>query len=158
MRKSSPSARSSTSTADPAAVLVTVVEGTVAVYTGPPPLTPIALRVGAGYQVEVRDRVGVPRAVDARAAVAWLKRQIAFENQPLGEVADEFNRYGGVALEIDDDTVRGLRISGVFDAYDTDSFAAFLQTLNGVVVQKTPTRIRVRSIASINREQQAVAH
>jgi len=142
----------------PGTVLITVVEGTVAVYTGPPPLTPIALRVGAGYQVEVRDRVGVPRAVDARAAVAWLKRQITFENQPLGEVADEFNRYGGVALEIDDDTVRGLRISGVFDAYDTDSFAAFLQTLNGVVVQKTPTRIRVRSIASINREQQAVAH
>ena len=139
------------------AVLVTVVEGTVAVYAGPPQSTPNALRLGAGFQVQVRGQVGVPRRVDVRAAVAWLERQIAFEDQPLGEVADQFNRYGGVALEIDDDTVRGLRISGVFDAYDTDSFAAFLQTLNGVVVQKTPTRIRVRSLASINREQQAVA-
>jgi transmembrane sensor len=140
------------------AVLVTVVEGTVAVYTGPPQLKPITLRLGAGYHVEVRGQVGLPRPVDARAAVAWLKRQIAFEDEPLAEVAAEFNRYGGTALEIDDDTVRGLRISGVFDAYDTDSFAAFLQTLSGVVVQKTPTRIRVRSLASINREQQAVAH
>jgi len=142
----------------PAAVLVTVLEGTVAVYTGPPQLTPIALRLGAGFQVEVRGEVGLPRHVDLRAAVAWLKRQIVFDDQPLGAVADEFNRYGRVELEIDDDTVRALRISGVFDAYDTDSFAAFLETLNGVVVQKTPTRIRVRSLASANREQQAVAH
>jgi hypothetical protein len=42
----------------------------------------------------------------------------------------------------------------VFDAYDTDSFAAFLETLHGVVVQKTPTRIRVRSVVA-NRERQA---
>ena len=72
-------------------------------------------------------------------------------------MAAEFNRYGRTQLEIDDDSVRALRISGVFDAYDTDSFAAFLQTLNGVVVQKTPMRIRVRSIASVDRQQQAVA-
>jgi hypothetical protein len=36
----------------------------------------------------------------------------------------------------------------VFDAYDTDSLVAFLATLNGVVVQKTPTRIRIFSRAS----------
>jgi len=135
-------------------VRITVVEGTVAVYTGPPQRPPSALSVGAGYQVEVRGQAGVPRPVDARAAVAWLKRQIAFEDEPLSEVAAEFNRYGGVVLEIDDDAIRTLRISGVFDAYDTDSFAAFLETLHGVVVQKTPTRIRVRSVVA-NRERQA---
>jgi transmembrane sensor len=140
----------------PGAVLITVIEGTVAVYTGPPQGTPTALRVKAGYQVEVRDQVGVPRPADVRAAVAWLKRKIVFENQSLGEVADEFNRYGRIELEIDDDALRVLPISGVFDAYDTDSFAAFLETLNGVVVQKTPTRIRVRSVASAKREQQAI--
>ncbi len=140
------------------AVLITVVEGIVSVYSGPPQPSPSALQVGAGSQVEVGDQVGLPRPVDARAAVGWLKRQIAFEDEPLVEVAAEFNRYGQVAFEIDDDFVRALRISGVFDAYDTDSFAAFLETLQGVVVQKTPTRIRVRSISSLNREQQAVAH
>jgi hypothetical protein len=35
-----------------------------------------------------------------------------------------------------------LPISGLCDAYDADSFAAFLATLNGVVVRKTPPRIR----------------
>ncbi len=141
----------------PDAVLVTVVEGTVAVYTVPSPLTSSPLRMDAGYQVEVARGLGVPRLVDAHAAVAWLNQQIKFEDKPLVAVAAEFNRYGTTRIEIDDDTVRALRISGVFNAYDTDSFAAFLETLQGVVVQKSPTRIRVRSIASAYREQQAVA-
>jgi transmembrane sensor len=133
----------------------------VSVYIGSPSmptklLPPATVQVGAGYQVEVRDQLGAPRPVDARAAVAWLKRRIVFENEPLGEVAEEFNRYGHIAIEIDDEALRSLPISGVFDAYDTDSFAAFLETLNGVVVQKTPTRIRVHSVASASREQQPV--
>jgi transmembrane sensor len=140
----------------PGVVRVTVVEGTVAVYLGAPamptkPLSPVALRLGAGYQVEVRDQEGVPRPVDARDAVAWLRRQIVFENEPLGEVADEFNRYGPITIEIDE-ALRSLPITGVFDAYDIDSFVASLATLNDVVVQKTPTRIRILGRASARRE------
>ena len=136
----------------PGAVRVTVVEGTVAVYTGPPQLPPTGLRVSAGYQVEVGGQVGSPLPLDTRAAVAWLKRQIVFENEPLGEVADEFNRYGHIAIEIDDEALRSLPITGVFDAYDVDSFVAFLDTLNDVVVQQTPTRIRILRRASAPRE------
>jgi transmembrane sensor len=147
------------------AVVVTVVEGSVAVYAGhPPPLAPSGLhapdtaRVDAGYQLEVINRVGEPRRVDTRAAVAWLKRQIAFENEPLGEVAAEFNRYGQIELEIDDEGVGALPVTGVFNAYDADSFVAFLETLQGVVVQRTPTRIRVQSLATVGHEQKAIAH
>lgn len=143
---------------------VTVVDGAVAVYAGDPPrLTPTGLilegatRVGAGYQLEINGGPGVPRRVDARAVVAWLQRQIAFENRALGEVAADFNRYGPIALGITDQRIRALPISGVLDAYDTDSFAAFLATLNGVVVQRTPTRIRVLSLASADREPLSVA-
>jgi transmembrane sensor len=139
----------------PEAVLVTVVEGTVAVYTGPQQRMPTALHVSAGYQVEVRGQVGTPRPLDARAAVGWLKRQIAFENLPLGEVALEFNRYGPIPIEIDDAVLRALPITGVFDPYDTDSFVAFLAVLNDVVVEKTATRIRVLSRASAPRERRS---
>ena len=129
----------------PDAVRVTVVEGTVAVFTATAPQA--AQRVAAGYQVEIGERVGVIRPVDAHAAVAWLERRIAFENRPLGEVAEEFNRYGRVTIEIKDQELRSLLISGAFDAYDTDSFATFLGTLAGVQVEKTPTRILVRKLA-----------
>jgi transmembrane sensor len=139
----------------PGAVTVTVVEGAVAVFTDAAPQA--ALQVGAGYQVEIGSQVGSPRPVDANAAVAWLERQIAFEDRPLGEVAEEFNRYGGVIIEIADPDLRAMPISGAFDAYDTDSFAAFLETLSGVFVQKTPTRIRVLKMTPANWEPLPVA-
>jgi transmembrane sensor len=125
---------------------VTVVEGTVEVYRGGAP--PAAdgepsVRLDSGHQLDVGDRIGALRHVDAQAAVAWLQRQIAFQDEPLGEVAAEFNRYGPITVDIEDESLRALPISGNVDAYDTDSFAAYLATLNGVVVQKTPTRIRV---------------
>jgi len=140
------------------AVTITVVEGTVAVFIGAPPppqptnpLPPAALRLDAGYQVEVNRRIGAPRPVDTRSATAWLQRQIAFRDRPLGEVADEFNRYGLSVIEIDDPDLRAMPISGVFDEYDADSFAAFLATLSGVVVQKTPNGSRVEKLPPTSR-------
>jgi transmembrane sensor len=140
----------------PEATTVTVVEGSVAVLAGQPPppdmtgFPPVGLRVSAGYQVHV-DTAGVsaqPIPVDVQQTVAWLQRKIAFEQRPLGEVADEFNRYGAIPIEIDDAALRALPISGVFDAYDIDSFVAFLQTLDGVRVERTTARIRVFSVKS----------
>jgi len=140
----------------PDATVVTVVEGSVAVLSGRPPLPGAigfparATRVNAGYQAHV-DTGGVPAqpmAVDVQQAVAWLKRRIAFEQRPLGEVANEFNRYVAIRIEIDDPVLRILPISGVFDAYDVDSFSAFLQTLDGVRVERAATRIRVFSVKS----------
>jgi transmembrane sensor len=61
-------------------------------------------------------------------------------------VAAEFNRYGRVPVEIEDAALRALPVSGMFDADDTESFVVFLQTLPGVRVEKTPTRIRVTRV------------
>jgi len=138
------------------ATIVTVVEGSVAVLAGQPPPPDVpglpldALRVNAGYQVHVDARgvLAQPTPVDVQQTVAWLQGKIAFEQRPLGEVAEEFNRYGSIPIEIDDAALRALPISGVFDAYDVDSFVAFLQTLDGVRVERTTARIRVFSVKS----------
>ena len=139
----------------PDVTTVTVVEGSIAVLAGQPPpgvtgLPLDALRVNAGYQVRVDARgvLAQPTPVDVQQAVAWLQRQIAFEQRPLGEVAEEFNRYGSIPIEIDDAALRALPISGVFNAYDIDSFVAFLQTLDGVRVERTTARIRVFRVKS----------
>lgn len=136
------------------AVVVTVVEGAVAVSaegrwreTDAGFLPERTVRLGAGYQLEVSDgQIGLPHAVDARSAIAWMQRKIVFENRPLAEVANEFNRYGSVTIEIDDAALRAQPIGGSFDAYDTDSFAVFLESLDGIVVQRSPNRIRVLSV------------
>jgi transmembrane sensor len=82
-------------------------------------------------------------------AAAWLQQKIAFEQRSLGEVADEFNRYVSIPIEIDDPALRSLLISGVFDAKDIESFVAFLQTLDGVRVERSDARIRVFSAKPI---------
>jgi transmembrane sensor len=136
------------------ATIVTVMEGSVAVISGRPPPQDMkgipagAPLVHAGFQVRVdaRGELAQPIPVNTQQAAAWLQQKIAFEQRPLGEVADEFNRYGSTPIEIDDTALRALPITGVFDAHDIDSFVAFLQTLDGVRVVRTPTRIRVSSV------------
>jgi transmembrane sensor len=136
------------------ATLITVVDGTVGVLLGDaPPLTreavlpARALRVSAGQQlgIDAGKMWAHPVAADLRVAVGWLQRRIVFEKRPLSEVADEFNRYAKIPIEIDDPALRDLPVSGAFDAYDTDSFVRFLTTLDGVAVQRTATRIHVIS-------------
>ena len=80
---------------------------------------------------------------DLRETTAWLERKIVFEQRPLGAVADEFNRYNDKPFTIDDPALRRLPISGTFNAADTDSFAAFLESLDGVRVERLPTRFNV---------------
>jgi len=135
--------------------LVTVLEGRVIVNPtrsgSSLPIDPLrpggkgAIALVAGQQVRlVRGEVAFgPSAVDARHAMAWLEHRIAFERQPLAEVAEEFNRYGGKRIEIEAPELRGLAISGSFAPDDVESFVAFLGTLDGVRVEVEPARIRV---------------
>ncbi|MBS0374747.1 MAG: FecR domain-containing protein [Proteobacteria bacterium] len=130
-----------------AATTVTVVEGHVAVLAGiaSPAAVTAALHIGSGEQVRVVNGT-VPvsaAAVDVRRSVGWLKRQIAFEQQTLADVAAEFNRYLQVPLIVEGNRLQQLRISGVFDPYNIDAFASFLDTLEGVAVERTPAMIRV---------------
>jgi len=100
--------------------------------------------VDAGQQVRVVEgEPSIPAPVDTHRATAWLRHQIAFEHESLATVAAEFNRYGATPIEIETPELQGLAVSGVFAADDTESFVAFLRTLDGVRVEATPQRIRV---------------
>jgi transmembrane sensor len=134
--------------------VVTVVEGQVAV--GPSPVGKGAassnqsralpfVQLAANQQIRVvaSEWPATPVAVDAQRSTAWLKRQIAFDHEPLERVAAEFNRYAPKPIEIVTPALRKLEISGVFATDDTEAFIAFLRSLEGVRVEVTATRIRV---------------
>ena len=71
------------------------------------------------------------------AAIAWTQRRLVFERRPLGEVANEFNRYNRSPIEVDSPELSQLEVTGVFQANDPDSFIAFVSTISGVTVRKT---------------------
>ena len=136
----------------PGVTEITVAQGKVAVFTGTPSwlrglgaVPADVQRVSAGFQVRVDE--GSPPAqpvpVDVGEALAWAEHKIVFKHRPLGEVASEFNRYGSTPVDIEDADLRALPVSGMFDAGDTDSFVAFLQTLPGARVERTAKGIRV---------------
>lgn len=139
--------------------IVTVSEGEVAVFTGLPPLisrnepSDLARHVRTGYQLRIDAEHGSaqPRPIDLNQSLAWLQHKIAFEHRPLGEVADEFNRYAQIPLEIADPALRALPVSGVFETDDMESFVAFLETLEGVRVERTPQRILVVRLRIVGR-------
>jgi transmembrane sensor len=135
---------------------VTVLQGRVEVMSPEPPsgsadsvrvaANTLPLQVSAGEQVQL-DPTKVPHVepVDARLATAWIHREIAFDHRPLGEIAEEINRYARVPIGIEDASLRELRVSGVLDAYDTDSLLLFLGQYGEVEVGKRAILIRRRA-------------
>jgi transmembrane sensor len=135
---------------------ITIVEGRVRVSVNPPrggrrdiptskEVTQEPLELTAGQQVRVEPGELSLRAsdVDTQRATAWLLRRIVFEQEPLGVVVEEFNRYSNRPLEIQTPALKRLAISGSFAADDVESFVAFLRSLDGVRVEVTATRILV---------------
>jgi transmembrane sensor len=122
---------------------VTVIQGKVTVAVNAAPQR--KLYVAADQEAQIIDGVLPTAASPAhrRETTAWLDKKVVFERRPLGEVADEFNRYNAIPIVIDDPDLRRLVISGSFDAADADSFVAFLRSLNGVRVERQPTDFKV---------------
>jgi len=141
-------------------VLVTVTEGRIAIYGGgahaPPAGAAASARsvsIGAGEQIRI-DASAVlenPTKASLNQNEAWRSRRIVFENQPLGEVVAEFNRYAEVPIEVSDVALRSVRIGGAFDAHDSDSFCAFLKSIDGVVVTRTPKRVDISRPSTVMR-------
>jgi len=131
----------------PSATTVTVVEGKVAVFTGDDPRAGLGadetdnLPVAAGEQVIVAPN-SIPHTarVNLATATAWTQRRLVFEHRPLGEVAEEFNRYNRERIEIQSPALRDQEITGVFEANNPESFMTFLEKVPDVMVERTGDR------------------
>jgi transmembrane sensor len=133
----------------PAAIVVTVLEGRVVVS----PTDASAVRGATALLVTTGQRLRIAPGewpsgavpIDAQRASAWLNKKIVFEREPLVAVAAEFNRYAVRPIEIETPALRQISITGTFAEDDVESFIAFLRSLDGVRVEVTPDRIRVYS-------------
>lgn len=133
-------------------VLVTVTEGHIAVYGGGEHASPQGMAasgrpvsVGAGEQIRINAAAVLesPTKAALKQNESWRSGRIVFEDQPLGQVVEQFNRYANVPIEVSDLALRSVRIGGEFDAHDIDSFCAFLHGMDGVVVTRTAKRIDI---------------
>src|ERR1700716_1715180 len=109
----------------PTGVEVTVSEGTVNVVNAtanesPPAdaaITGAAAAVTAGEQADAHGRAEVIHELNSAQLsrlLAWRKSSLYFQDQPLGDVANELMRYTTLKIEFDDDALRALPVGGTF--------------------------------------------
>jgi transmembrane sensor len=127
-----------------AETVVTVVEGRVETFSGADGADAAAIMLSAGEQLTVLPHtVTKPTRADTVAATAWVQKRLIFEETPLKEVAEEFNRYNRRPLTIDDAELQTLKISGVYSSTDPASLINFLRSQNSISVIETENQVRV---------------
>jgi transmembrane sensor len=121
----------------PDRTIVTVVEGRVALVSvnGQPQETASnRTTLVAADRIVISDTgaLASEHGIDVSAALSWIHHQLIFKQRPLGEVADEFNRYNRDRIEIRGAALRAQEITGTFQSNDSASFIAFLASIPGV--------------------------
>jgi transmembrane sensor len=114
---------------------VTVVAGRVAMIAADshPGNLPV---LSAGDRVVVRGAsLGtLEHDVNLSEITAWTQHLLVFRHRPLGEIADEFNRYNVRRIEIRSPSLREQELTGTFSSNDVASFVAVLAGIPGVQV------------------------
>ena len=127
-----------------AATVVTVVEGRVETYDSEDSPGTAAIVLSAGEQLTVMPHVVTkPTRTDIAIATAWVQKRLIFEETPLNDVAEEFNRYNRRPLTIDDGELGNVKISGVYSSTDPASLINFLRNQNSIQVVETEKQVRV---------------
>jgi len=141
--------------------VITVIQGQVAIQvdslsvnnahrqgtdvSGPTP----AVLVSAGEQAVATSRSPVhPYRANVGDATAWTKGMLVFDSVQLRDVVAEFNRIGVRRLVVEDHSLLGLRINGVFPAGDPSGLIDFLRARFGVSTSSTNQEIRIVGKAS----------
>jgi transmembrane sensor len=125
-------------------VLVTLVEGRVAV-SDPRANVPIEM---APHQALRLSDLGAPvlsSGIDSSRALAWRDGQIVFDDIDLAAAVARMNTYSRVPIVLGDAKLGSVRISGVFTAGDSMSFAEAMQSYFDVKVSHTDKAITLRA-------------
>jgi transmembrane sensor len=119
------------------------VEGSVTVASA---ATAAATALSAGQRATISPSRGEhPKApveiVDVAPPVmarvlAWHDRQLEFSEEPLANIAAEFNRYNEHRLVVDDPTLATQRFGGKFSANDFATLVHLLEANFGVIVER----------------------
>jgi transmembrane sensor len=107
---------------------------------GLPPVLPLV----AG-QTAISSDTGVklttlPKSSIARK-LAWQYQMLGFDDEPLAEVVEQFNRYNERQLVITDPSVATIRIGGYFRPTNLDAFVGVLQSKFGIRVYPDGKRL-----------------
>lgn len=104
---------------------VTLIEGSVLVRAADGK----TIRLSPGEQWRSSAGAATLERVNAEAVTAWTQGRIIFDNAPLADAVAEINRHRGRQIVLGTPQLGTRRISGSFEAGDSESFAAAVSAL-----------------------------
>lgn len=129
-------------------VRVTVREGSVAVQPAPG-----SSATFGGETLEVDEQLTISNAgepvvvpVNAKDSLGWAEGRLVFrEGSQIRDAVEQFNRYNGTKISIDDATAE-LQWRGIYEASDPMSFAETVEQMTGgSLVRESPRLLRIES-------------
>lgn len=144
----------------PRDTVVSVLEGRVAVASASAASGPLVANeanestttIVAGQKATVAQGGRVLQVTSAKSelATSWQHGRMAFDGMPLGEIAQEFNRYNPQQIKVANAAIAELQLTGSFSTNDPASFLDTVDRLPDIAVEwRSPTE------AVILREQHA---
>lgn len=94
------------------------------------------LNVGDQLELDAHGVAAIASATNITHVTSWIDGRITFDEMALEDVIAEFERYGDVRVTFESTDVRAVRISGVFDPLDVNTFFAALEHIDGVNVHQ----------------------
>ena len=133
-------------------VRVTLIKGHVIVLSAPAaptraPAKPVELN--PGDQLTSPQTAAPPRVakVDLGSATAWQDGKLVFTNEPLADAVLRVNRYSARKIVVGDAGAAAVRVSGIFDVGDTDSFVDAVTDYLPVTAQASADEVMLKGRA-----------
>lgn len=126
---------------------IEVSAGRVHVWRQDRPQQPMLADLGAGQSARIDTADGRVELSneDVAAMHAWWQRRIVFRDEPLANVAEDFNRLNRTRLLIDDTDAGAMRLTGNLRGDDVAALRVFLDAQPTLQVRTSADGIHVRS-------------
>lgn len=128
---------------DPRGIEVTLLNGKVLVGATANTTAAVALAPGD----RLRSTAGAAMAVDRPVlddVTAWRRGQLVFDATPLVAAVAEMNRYSARPIVLRGAISRGVKLSGVFETGESETFATTVAAIYGLEATKTATGFILR--------------
>lgn len=121
-------------------VVVTLVEGSVAVTTRDLPSSHIQMHPRQELRITDSGQVSWREGIDPVQALAWREGKLIFDDEPLRAVVARMNKYGAMRIDVAGEASE-LRVGGVFKAGDTMAFVDAMQTYFPLTVSHSSSTV-----------------
>lgn len=118
-------------------VIVTVVEGVVAITTDQAP-DPVVARVDQRVHYLPRGRPSAPEAANVDIETAWRRGKLIFNRRPLADVVANIERYRRGRIVLVGEGLRSLEVTGVFDLNDPEAILRTIEDTLPVQMTRLP--------------------